>query len=63
MKFRLQTEHAIELLGKLLGRSKTVTLAELIQGTSIGVKYAEVVMLKLRRAGLAKSVLGRHGGY
>jgi len=63
MKFRIQTEHAIELLGKLLDRSVTTPLPDLVQGTSMNVKCADSVIRKLRDAGLVKSRRGCSGGY
>jgi len=63
MKFSLQTEYAIELMERLSRSVKTATLTELLDGTSIGKTYAEVVIQKLREAGLVRSVRGRKGGY
>ena len=65
MKLSTKTRYGTRMLVYMAGqdRLRPVPLSEMSRKTGVSVKYLEQLLIKLRRAGLVKSVRGPKGGY
>ncbi len=67
MKLSTKGRYAVTALADMAvrddGRGVPVTLADISQRQDISVAYLEQLFLKLRKAGLVKSIRGPRGGY
>ena len=65
MKLNTKGRYAVMAMADIAkhGEGRVVTMSEISQRQQISLSYLEQIFVKLRRAGLARSMRGPGGGY